>query len=95
VLIKSIKYFCFQIIEKSDFVIKMNKAVILVVLPCLIALVSCAYYQQQYAHPTYTQSYGYGGQRNVAPYANYGANSYQAVKQARLFNYRKSYSCRL
>ena len=65
----------------------MNKAVILVVLPCLIALVASQAY-------SYLPNYGYQQAylpppRVVAPYQNYAQNSYNAVKQARLFNYRK------
>ena len=65
-------------LEKS---IKMNtKVAICLILPCIIALVSCAYLPG---------NYGYQQPRQVAPYANYAANSYQGLKQARLFNYRE------
>ena len=60
-----------------------TKAIVCVILPCIIALVSCAYYQPA------EYGYHYPHPRQVAPYQNYAANSYQAVRQARLFNYRK------
>ena len=59
----------------------MNARVVIicVVLPCIIALVASAYipYGSQYAP------------RNVAPYQTYAANSFQAAKQARLYNWGK------
>ncbi|VDI29938.1 Hypothetical predicted protein [Mytilus galloprovincialis] len=55
-----------------------TKIAICLILPCIIALVSCAYLPGKY---------GYQQPRQVAPYANYAANSYQGLKQAKLFNY--------
>lgn len=62
----------------------MNKVILCIILPCVIAMVSSAYIMQNpYAYQTAGQS------QQPGQYAAYAANSNQALRQSRLFNYCK------
>lgn len=65
--------------------IKMNKFILCIVLPCIIAMVAvhAQQYVGSYGYPAQTVQYGRQGQ-----YVAYASNSLQALRQARLFNYR-------
>ncbi|OWF36211.1 uncharacterized protein LOC110441983 isoform X1 [Mizuhopecten yessoensis] len=62
--------------------ITMNKSLMLVLIPCLVAYVMAQYYQ-----PGYGGMAGYGGGYGPGTYYNYAAQSAQGAKTSNLLNY--------